>query len=75
MIVCVCHRVSDRQITQQVREGCGSFEQLQVALGVATRCGTCRQHAQATFDAARCACADSQVTLQRMGMLAVALGA
>lgn len=68
MIVCVCRRVSDRQITQQVREGCASFEELQTELGVATRCGTCRQHAQAAFDAAICACAGSQAAMQRMVM-------
>lgn len=66
MIVCVCHRVSDRQITQQVREGCASFEELQTELGVATRCGTCRQHAQAAFDAA--ICAGGQAAMQRRVM-------
>ena len=39
MIVCVCHRVSDRDIEREVRHGCGSFEELQDELRVATACG------------------------------------
>jgi bacterioferritin-associated ferredoxin len=49
MIVCVCHRVSDRQIACAVREGCSSFEELQSELRVATRCGACRDCARETF--------------------------
>ena len=49
MIVCVCHRVSDRQIACAVREGCASFEELQSELRVATRCGACRDCARETF--------------------------
>lgn len=50
MIVCVCHRVSDRQIACAVREGCASFEELQSELRVATRCGACRDCARETFE-------------------------
>ena len=50
MIVCVCHRVSDRAIAAAVDDGCRSFEQLQVELGVGTRCGACRTCARETFD-------------------------
>ena len=39
MIVCVCHRVSDRDIEREVRHGCTSFEELQDELRVATACG------------------------------------
>ena len=53
MIVCVCHRVSDRDIAHEVRAGCGSFEQLQDELRVGTGCGSCLECAQQTFDAAR----------------------
>lgn len=49
MIVCLCHRVSDRDIAREARDGCGSFEELQDALRVATGCGSCLEHAQATF--------------------------
>lgn len=40
MIVCVCHRVSDRDIARQVRAGLG-FDDIQLELGVATQCGQC----------------------------------
>jgi bacterioferritin-associated ferredoxin len=49
MIVCVCHRVSDRDIAREARAGCGSFEELQDELRVGTGCGACLDHAQATF--------------------------
>lgn len=53
MIVCVCHRVSDRDIEREVRHGCASFEELQDELQVATACGRCGDCARDTFDAAR----------------------
>ena len=40
MIVCVCHRVSDRDIARGVRVGM-SFDDIQFELGVATQCGQC----------------------------------
>ena len=49
MIVCICHRVSDRDIARVAREGCASFDELQDELGVATACGNCRDCAHATF--------------------------
>ena len=49
MIVCLCHRVSDRDIAREARAGCGSFEELQDELRVATGCGSCLEYAQATF--------------------------
>ena len=38
MIVCVCHRVSDKEIHHHASEG-KSFEDIQIDLGVATQCG------------------------------------
>ncbi len=49
MIVCICHRVSDRDIAHAVRQGCSSFEELQFELGVATACGSCQDCARETF--------------------------
>jgi bacterioferritin-associated ferredoxin len=49
MIVCVCRRVSDRDIARVAREGCASFDELQFELGVATQCGACHDCAQAVF--------------------------
>jgi len=40
MIVCVCQRVSDRDIARHVRAGWG-FDDIQLELGVATQCGRC----------------------------------
>lgn len=40
MIVCVCRRVSDREITRHARAGM-SFDDIQFELGVATQCGQC----------------------------------
>ena len=51
MIVCICHRVSDRDIAHAVRHGCASFDELQDDLGVATACGACADCARATFAA------------------------
>lgn len=40
MIVCVCNRVSDREIVRHARAGMG-FDDIQFELGVATQCGRC----------------------------------
>jgi bacterioferritin-associated ferredoxin len=40
MIVCVCNRVSDREIARHVRAGM-NFNDIQLELGVATQCGRC----------------------------------
>jgi bacterioferritin-associated ferredoxin len=45
MIVCVCHRVSDREIARHVRAGM-DFSDIQLELGVATQCGQCECHAR-----------------------------
>jgi bacterioferritin-associated ferredoxin len=46
MIVCVCRRVSDRDIARAAHQGL-SFDEIQLELGVATQCGRCED----------CACA------------------
>ena len=51
MIVCVCHRVSDRDIARAARAGCASFQELQDELRVGTACGACRDCARDTFQA------------------------
>ena len=45
MIVCVCHRVSDKAIAEHASEGKG-FEDIQIDLGVATQCGRCEDCAR-----------------------------
>ncbi len=40
MIVCVCRRISDREIARHARAGMG-FDEIQFELGVASQCGQC----------------------------------
>jgi bacterioferritin-associated ferredoxin len=61
VIVCVCHRVSDRDIEAEVRHGCHSFEDLQDDLHVGTACGSCLECARDTFDCARACRPDARV--------------
>lgn len=51
MIVCVCHRVSDREITRQAQAGMG-FRDIQRNLGVATCCGKCATAARVVVNQA-----------------------
>lgn len=53
MIVCVCRRVSDRDIVHAAHRGCGSLEDLQMELGVATCCGRCADCAASVLRAAQ----------------------
>ena len=52
MIVCLCHRVSDRDIQRAVREGTTSFDVLQDDTRIASSCGCCHDCAREVFDAA-----------------------
>ncbi|HMQ73508.1 MAG: (2Fe-2S)-binding protein [Rhodoferax sp.] len=52
MIVCLCHRVSDRDIQREVGSGTCCFEQLQDDTRVASSCGSCLDCAREVFDAA-----------------------
>ena len=45
MIVCICRRVSDREIARHVRAGL-DFDDIQLELGVATQCGQCESCAR-----------------------------
>jgi bacterioferritin-associated ferredoxin len=57
MIICVCHRVSDRDIRSAVRSGCLDFDKLQEELRVGTGCGACLECAHDEFHAQAAACA------------------
>jgi len=52
MIVCLCHRVSDRDIAAAVRAGTACFEVLQDETRVASSCGCCLDCARSAFDQA-----------------------
>lgn len=54
--VCVCNKVTDKQIRQAVDAGADSLEALSQELAVATCCGRCRECAlQVMTDAKRAA--------------------
>ncbi|HMN76715.1 MAG TPA: (2Fe-2S)-binding protein [Burkholderiaceae bacterium] len=55
MVVCLCHRVTDRDIARAARSGCTDYEALQDDLRVGTSCGTCDDCAREVF--AECSCA------------------
>ncbi len=50
MIVCLCHKVSDRDIAREVASGCRDFDTLQEETRVATACGACTDCARDTFN-------------------------
>ncbi|HQY08289.1 MAG: (2Fe-2S)-binding protein [Burkholderiales bacterium] len=52
MIVCLCQRISDRDIHAAVRSGAQQFEALQSQTGVASRCGRCHDCARSVFQEA-----------------------
>jgi bacterioferritin-associated ferredoxin len=52
MIVCLCHRISDRDIQREVRAGTTCFERLQDETRVASSCACCMDSAREVFDAA-----------------------
>jgi len=52
MIVCVCHRVSDKTIERAARAG-ADFDEIQLELGVATQCGKCEGCARALWSECR----------------------
>ncbi|MFT4265813.1 MAG: (2Fe-2S)-binding protein [Xenophilus sp.] len=45
MIVCICRRVTDREIARHARAGM-TFDEVQSELGVATQCGRCEDCAR-----------------------------
>jgi bacterioferritin-associated ferredoxin len=62
MIVCVCRRVSDREIARHAQAGMG-FDEIQFELGVATQCGRCEGCARDVV--ARCSADGTLARLQR----------
>jgi len=52
MIVCLCRRVSDRDIAHAVQAGIRCFDVLQDDTGVASSCGCCHECAREVFETA-----------------------
>ncbi|MDB2374699.1 (2Fe-2S)-binding protein [Gammaproteobacteria bacterium] len=46
MYVCICRQVTDNQIRETCKSGCGSFSDLRAQLGVASECGRCSKLAR-----------------------------
>lgn len=63
MIVCVCHRVSDRDIAREAAFGCPDFDALQEATRLGTACGACLDCARAEW---RGACTSRVVQAERL---------
>ena len=64
MIVCVCNRVSDREIARHVHAGM-SFDDIQLELGVATVCGNCERCARDVVE--QCSASHPACSLQQHG--------
>lgn len=61
MIVCVCRRISDREIARHARAGMG-FDDIQFELGVATQCGQCEGSARDVVAQCSKACPSANIT-------------
>jgi bacterioferritin-associated ferredoxin len=74
MIVCLCHRISDRDIVRAVREGVPDFETLQEDTCIARNCGCCHETALEVFEQAMCenASACGAATGHRVALTAAA---
>jgi bacterioferritin-associated ferredoxin len=77
MIICICQRVSDRDITQMSRLG-ASFDDLQLELGVATQCRACEGcardlHAQCSSAVAFCHSAQAPAVMRSSALLSATL--
>ena len=57
MIICLCHRLSERDIERAAEHGVRSFEELQDETCIARNCACCEECARETFDDALAACA------------------
>lgn len=52
MIVCLCHRISDHDIVDAVRQGTRDFDALQDDTCLARNCGCCEDCARQVFEQA-----------------------
>lgn len=64
MIVCLCNRVSDREIARHVHAGM-NFNDIQLELGVATQCGRCEGCAREVV--AQCSATTPTAAIHQLG--------
>lgn len=74
MIVCLCHRISDRDIVNAVESGATCFEALQDETRLASSCGCCHDCAREVFEDARSRSDGHCPSGRRVISLAVAAG-
>jgi bacterioferritin-associated ferredoxin len=55
MILCLCHRISDRDLAREAARGCPSFDALQDETRLGTACGACVDFAREAFETRRMA--------------------
>lgn len=67
MIVCVCRRVSEKEIALHASEGKG-FDDIQFELGVASQCGRCEDCAREVID--KC---HAQASMAQQGWMPIAV--
>ena len=60
MIVCICRRISDREIARHAKAGMG-FDEIQFELGVATHCGQCEGCARDVVKQCRGVCPSANI--------------
>jgi bacterioferritin-associated ferredoxin len=53
MYVCLCQAITESQIKACVRAGAADLQEVSAALGVATGCGCCREHAESIIAVSR----------------------
>jgi bacterioferritin-associated ferredoxin len=74
MIVCLCHRITDRDIARAVESGTTCFEALQDDTRVGSSCGCCQDCAREVFDDARARLDAGLPTSRRVITLAAVAG-
>ena len=50
MIVCVCNRLSEKDVREAARSGCATPEAAYACLGCEVQCGCCLDYAQEVID-------------------------
>ncbi len=59
MYVCICQKVTEREIHEAVAQGAYRMRDLRKQLGVSSQCGKCASCAKAVLQEARGACAQA----------------
>ena len=72
MIVCLCQRISDRDIRRAVDSGVRDFETLQDDTAIARNCCCCHDCAREVFDAACAAAPARRPTIAIRPVVAIA---